>query len=342
MPSGHDVECSSADTVLAALEKSGYTLPNNCRAGACGECKVRVLDGEFDQGMVLDMALSAQERADGLGLMCMAKPTSDVLEIEFGTDRALPKLFPPREGMPFIVTDLLPRTPVVVEVHLRPLGDNLRFWPGQYVMIGDEAAGAPPRPYSLANAPRPDGELKLLVSRVPGGATSGWIHHRLAVGDQIELSGPYGTFVGDPSQTTPVLCLASGSGLAPILSLTDAALRRGYPNDVTLLFSARKQVDLFDQGLMRWWERRHRRFRFLVTYTGEAPADAVYRGRIPAVVAEMYPSLADHSVFVAGNPAFVAGCRDAVLALGADPARLHLESYFPQAIAEIPPDDRLS
>jgi CDP-4-dehydro-6-deoxyglucose reductase len=56
-PSGHEVTCESGDTVLSALEKAGYIMPNNCRAGACGECKTKVLDGSFDQGMILDMAL---------------------------------------------------------------------------------------------------------------------------------------------------------------------------------------------------------------------------------------------------------------------------------------------
>ncbi len=52
-PSGKSVDCAYGDTVLMALEKAGYALPNNCRAGACGECKVKVTQGQFDQGMVL-------------------------------------------------------------------------------------------------------------------------------------------------------------------------------------------------------------------------------------------------------------------------------------------------
>ena len=90
-PSGKSVECASGDTVLMALEKAGYALPNNCRAGACGECKVKVSAGHFDQGMVLDMALSQEERRQGYGLMCMAKPISDELTIEWGTEDAKPK-----------------------------------------------------------------------------------------------------------------------------------------------------------------------------------------------------------------------------------------------------------
>lgn len=341
-PSGHEVDIAAGDTVLTALEKAGYTMPNNCRAGACGECKTLVLDGAFDQGIVLDMALSAEERARGYGLMCMAKPLGPTLDIEFGTDDARPKLFPPRERVPFVVTDVLERTPSIVELQLRPLGENVRFWPGQYVMIGDERAGVPSRPYSIANAPRPDGELHLLVSRVPGGITSGWIHETVTAGDQLEVSGPYGTFVGDPSVETPVLCLASGSGLAPILALTDGALRRGFRHPVTLLYSARTPADVFDEGLMRWWERRHRRFRFLVTYTGAAPPGAEHAGRIPAVLGGQFPSLAGYSVFIAGNPDFVQACRDAVLTLGADPALVHVEGYFPRSAAETPPAERLA
>ena len=104
-PSGKSVDCAYGDTVLMALEKAGYALPNNCRAGACGECKVKVTTGQFDQGMVLDMALSQDERKQGYGLMCMAKPISEELTIEWGTLDAKPKLFPPREAALFVVTD---------------------------------------------------------------------------------------------------------------------------------------------------------------------------------------------------------------------------------------------
>ena len=116
-PSGKSVEAENGETVLSALERAGYALPNNCRAGACGECKVKVLSGSFDQGLVLDMALSPQERIQGFGLMCMAKPTCDDLTIEWGTADAKPKLFPPKKSQPFVVTDRIARTDRVAELH---------------------------------------------------------------------------------------------------------------------------------------------------------------------------------------------------------------------------------
>jgi CDP-4-dehydro-6-deoxyglucose reductase len=342
-PSGKEVPCEGGDTVLGALERSGYALPNNCRAGACGECKTKVLDGDVDQGIVLDMALSPADRDEGYRLMCMAKPTSDVVEIEFGTDDARPKLFPPRDRVLCVVTEKIPRTPKIVEVRLRPVGDPIRYWPGQYLMVGNEQKGAPPRPYSIACAPRADGELVLLVSRVPDGQTSNWIHDELGVGERISVAGPYGTFIGDPGTDTPVLCLAAGSGLAPILALTDAALRRGFKHPVKVLYSARHDSDVFDEGLVAWWTAKHRRFDFVVTYTGDDPPDdAKHTGRVPDMLADVQGDLSRHAVYIAGSPEFVDACIEATRALGAADERVFVEKYHPQSPAETPPPDQLT
>ncbi|MFW2381065.1 MAG: 2Fe-2S iron-sulfur cluster-binding protein [Acidimicrobiales bacterium] len=336
LPSGKEVRPEPGDTVLAALERQGFAMPNNCRAGACGECRTKLVTGEVDQGMVLDMALSEADRAEGYRLMCMAKPTSAEIEIEFGTDDAKPLLFPPRERILCVVTDLVARTPRIREVRLRPVGDPIRYWPGQYLMVGDERKGAPPRPYSIANAPRNDGEVTLLVSHVEDGKTSTWIHEELAIGDRVTVAGPFGTFIGDPGTDTPVLCLAAGSGLAPILALTDAALRRGFARPVTIVYSARTPDDVFDQGLIAWWTAKHRRFSFLPTYTGSAPENAKYSGRIPAILPTLKSDLSDHSVYIAGSPEFVDDCAAAARALGAPDEQVFVERYHPQAEAETP------
>lgn len=341
-PSGRTVECESGRTVLEALEKSGYALPNNCRAGACGECKVKVVSGQFDQGFVMDMALSQDERRQGFGLMCMAKPLSEELVIEWGTADAGPRLFPPRENQWYVVTDRFPRTARIVELRMRPLGAPMRYWPGQYVMLGGASAGVPARSYSVANAPREDGEIVLQVTRQDDGTTSKWVHESLQVGAKLTLSGPYGTFIGDTTSQSPVLCLAAGSGLAPILSLAEAALRRGYKEPVTLMFSGREPQDLYDSGLMAWWEAKHRGFRYLPTLTGPKPADwSGLHGRIPALLPALFEDLATFSVFAAGSPAFVEACVAAAKALGAKPERIHTEGYYPQQPPVTPPAEQL-
>jgi CDP-4-dehydro-6-deoxyglucose reductase len=337
-PSNKEVECGFGETVLSALEHAGYALPNNCRAGACGECKVKVLAGEFDQGIVLDMALSQAEREQGYGLMCMAKPISDVMEIEWGTADAMPKLFPPREGVLCTVIEKNKIANRVVELHLRPVGQILRYWPGQNIKLGNEAENIPERQYSMANAPRPDGELVLQVSREEGGITSTWVHDKLKVGDSVKISGPYGTFIGDPSVDTPVLCLAAGTGLAPILSLAEAALKRGFRKPVNLIFSARTKEDVYGQGMMAWWRLKHRNFDYKITLTREE-AEGFEHGRIDAQLSKWYPDLSKHSIFIAGSPAFVDACEEAAKRLGAQDSLIHTEGYYTSEELQKPEED---
>lgn len=375
-PSGKRVPVSEGDSILSALERQGYALPNNCRAGACGECKAKVLNGDYDQGMIFTMALSDEEIAAGFGLMCMASPTSNLVEIEYGTIDAQPKLFPPRTDVPFVVVAKTYQTKRILELRLRPIGQPLRYWPGQYVQLEDINGQVPPRCYSIANAPIDSGEISLLVTRVVDGKTSTWIHDVLQPGDTVITSGPFGTFVGDPATDTPVLCLAAGSGLAPILALTDAALRRGFPQSVTLVVSASDASEDLAVGLLRWWEATNRNFRALTTYTRpreqltqqslDPPSDPpqtqlleehskngqdlnlshgeseALRGRIPTILGQLFDGLANTSVFIAGPPAFVDNCKTAALELGAAADLIHTEGYVNQFIPTSPPSERLT
>ncbi len=331
-PSSRLVDCEPGDTVLEALERAGYALPNNCRAGACGECKVRIRDGEIDQGFVLDMALAPEERDAGYGLMCMAKPLSDELEIEWGSADARPVLFPPRNQVPFVLVDRITRTPRISEFVLRPVAEAVRYWPGQYVRIGDAALEVPQRSYSMATPPGDHGELRLHVTRMDGGRTSAWLHG-LRTGETVLVSGAYGTFVGDPTAQRPVVCLAAGSGLAPILALTEAALRRGFAEPVTLVFSARTEADRYDEGLLAYWAIRYPNFRWVTTLTRERIPGRQH-GRIGRVLPEIVPSLVGHGVYIAGDPAFVEAAVTAARELGADAALIHTEGFHGQADAD--------
>jgi CDP-4-dehydro-6-deoxyglucose reductase, E3 len=104
---------------------------------------------------------------------------------------------------PYEVVVIERRTATIVEVWLRSAGDDPEYLPGEYVLLEETDHDVPPRSCSMANAPRPDGLIWLLVARVPGGRTSTWVHPCLRVGDEVKISGPYGTFVDDPASAAP-------------------------------------------------------------------------------------------------------------------------------------------
>ncbi|HEU5389807.1 MAG TPA: FAD-binding oxidoreductase [Streptosporangiaceae bacterium] len=230
------------------------------------------------------------------------------------------------EDAEFTVAAKRQRTPVIAELLLRPAGPPLRYQPGQYVLLGDPDGELVVRSYSIANAPRRDGLISLLVTRVPGGQLSGWVHDVLRPGGRVLVSGPYGSFTA-PGEPGPVLLLAGGSGLAPVRALAEAALRRQAPAPVVLFFSARTQQDLIDDEQFRSWQRRHPgRFRYLRTLTragGPPPA-----GRIPAILGDWFGDLSGWRVYIAGAPGFVTACEAAARARGARPGRVHTEEFF--------------
>lgn len=137
------------------------------------------------------------------------------------------------EDLEFTVVARTARTPVIVELVLCPVGEHLAYAPGQYVLLGDRDYTVPVRSYSVANAPCRSGRISLLVTAVPGGETSTWVHERLRVDETVLLSGPYGSFVADCAAAGPVLCLAGGSGLAPVRALAEDAVHRGVPAPFT-------------------------------------------------------------------------------------------------------------
>jgi CDP-4-dehydro-6-deoxyglucose reductase len=218
------------------------------------------------------------------------------------------------------------RTPTIRELWLRPLADPLKYLPGEYVLLEDHNRGIPPRSYSIANAPRPDGQISLLVTRVPNGQTSTWVHDDLRTGDEVSVSGPYGTFVDDPASTAPALFLAAGSGLAPIRSLVEAALVARARESLTLIVSARTEADVIDHVRFAGWQASHRRFRFVRTLTRESGPGA--RGRVPQMLRSVCPDLADYEVFIAGAPGFVRACAAAAEALGTLRAQVKTEEFF--------------
>lgn len=241
----------------------------------------------------------------------------------------------PDEDVEFALAHRRWRTPVVAELTLEVVEHPIGFRPGQYVLLQDAGRTVPVRSYSVANAPRPDGEMTFFVTAVPDGPTSRWLAHDAAVGDRLLASGPYGTFVADAEHHGPTLYLAGGSGLAPVRSLLEAAVESGATRGRepaqrhTLVFSGRTPEDVIDEEELTELARTQPGFDYVRTLTrvaeGAAPPPL---GRVPEVLPALLPDLTDHAVYIAGSPGFVDACTRTVQQLGVGAGRLHTEEFY--------------
>ena len=208
------ITCKDDQTVADASYRARINIPLDCRDGACGTCKAFCESGEFDPGVYIEDALSEDEFEQGYVLPCVMKPKSDlVLKIASTSEVAK------TQAATYVgeITELTRLSPSTVSFTLEiPNRDELIFLPGQYVNIkvpGTEES----RSYSFSSAPD-DKALTFLVKLTPGGVMSTYLDERAKVGDQLTFTGPNGSFFLREGQS-PVLLLAGGTGLAPILSI---------------------------------------------------------------------------------------------------------------------------
>jgi ferredoxin-NADP reductase len=193
---------------------------------------------------------------------------------------------------------------------------------------------AKPRTYSIATAPDdeglpPDGLLEFFVTRHESGHASSWLH-AAELGASIDLHGPYGNFRLPKDTAGPALCLAGGSGLAPILAIVRRALAAGFGHPVRLILSVRDRSEAFALDALHALARRHANFTYRISLSraGDAPA-GWRRGRIPDWLAEEQPDLSAWHVLAAGAPTFVDACVAKAQALGAAPDRILTDSFTP-------------
>jgi NAD(P)H-flavin reductase/hemoglobin-like flavoprotein len=140
------------------------------------------------------------------------------------------------------------RTPTIAVVTIRP-DRPLAYQPGQYISVQVPKWPRQWRRYSIANAPRENGLLDIHVRAVPGGMVSTALVDHCATGDVLTLSAARGE-VGLPAELDrDVVCVAGGTGLAPIKAIIEAIVmqtRPGKRRSVTLYVGARHGADLYD------------------------------------------------------------------------------------------------
>jgi ferredoxin-NADP reductase len=186
------------------------------------------------------------------------------------------------------------------------------------------------RSYSIASAP--DGSrLALTVVRIDDGEVSPYLTDELHPGDQIELRGPVGGyFVWEPSPGGPLLLVAGGSGIAPLMAMIRLRAAVGSDADTRLLASSRSWDDIIYRAEL---ERLAGGGLTVVhTLTASRPPgwDGYARRVDAAMLAEVGPSPDEQPrVYVCGPTPFVEAVAEALVTFGHEPARIKTERFGP-------------
>lgn len=306
-PSGHSFVCTDGDTILAAALAADLMLPYGCRNGACGSCKGKVLAGDFDYGPAQSSALSDQERALGLALLCCAKPHSDLVievkEVRRGSDIPIKRL-------PCRIESITKPAPDVAIVRLKlPANERLQYLPGQYIdfLLKDGRR----RSFSLATPPGDDAFLELHIRHLPGGLFTDQLFKEFKGREILRFEGPFGSFYLREEARKPIVFVGGGTGFAPIKAMIEHALAHRDARPMTLYWGVRAKRDLYLPDLPAQWHLTNPGFHFVPVLSEPAAGDD-WTGRVGLVhqaVLDDFADLSGYQVYACGGPAMIDAAR---------------------------------
>ncbi|MFM2099648.1 MAG: hypothetical protein RLZZ366_1187 [Pseudomonadota bacterium] len=238
-PIGRKLSVGSGETLLERALKDGLAYPHDCTVGTCGTCRTKLISGKVDAITPFSYTLSREELDAGYILACQAIPKSDlVVEVEIASQANIAAT---TQKARLLGTDDLTHDIKRVRWSVET---PLHYRAGQYANVrwGADAH----RSYSFAAAPAAGGmtELTSFIRHVPGGTFTDILFTGDAAALNYEIDGPHGNFWLRDG-TGPIICIAGGSGLAPIVSLLQDAANRKVRRDCILLFGARGVADIY-------------------------------------------------------------------------------------------------
>lgn len=317
--------CAPDDTVLRAAQRAGLGFPYECNVGSCGNCKFELVEGELATAWAEAPGLSDKDRQRKRHLGCQSRPLSDCTVKLRTMDRCVPPHRPVRVGAVLRSRRLL--THDISEFRFE-LDAPQAFEPGQYALCHLPGVTGP-RAYSMSNLGAAIWHFQ--VRHVPRGAGSGALFE-LQPGARVQLDGPYGMAWLKREVPRDILCLAGGSGLAPMISIARAAVAEPKLAErrIHFVYGGRTPADLCAEDLLRELPGYGERLTHQAFVSTPPPAGS---GHTQAFVHEAAlqlhgDRLRDMEVYFAGPPAMATAVQAMLLAAGVPPDQQHFDQFY--------------
>ena len=294
--------------LLGTLAAQEVFIPSACGGrGSCGLCKVKVLEGA---GQYLPTELpwiSDEEKEENIRLSCQLKVKQD-FKIEIPEELFNVKQFDAEVER---IRDL---THDIKEVTLK-LNDppEIEINAGQYIQLEIpeyELTDEPVyRAYSVAGIPSDSNHIELEIRYVPDGIATTYVHKYLQEGDEVIFNGPYGDFYLRESERE-IVCIAGGSGMAPIKSILLDMEEKGINRRTRYFFGARSKKDLFLLDEMRDLENRLPNFEFIPALSDPEEEDEWEgeTGLITDVLDRYLETGENMEAYLCGSPGMIDAC----------------------------------
>jgi len=312
------LDIPAGENLLEALRAHQIPVSYSCMAGRCGTCRCRVISGR----VMVANGPDAQVPAEG-GESVLACQTTLVDDCAIEIPEVDEVVVHPARILKTTVTAIEDLTHDIKRLRLK-LPKAFAFSPGQYANLQFTPQHA--RPYSMAVTQNPD-EIEFHIRLVPDGRVTSYVGSELKVGDAVRVSGPLGTAYLRRKTSGPIVCIAGGTGLAPVLSILRGMAEAGMDNDVHVYFGVRSRLDIYGEPWLQALQRALPNMTFHVVVASGDDLDDYRGGMVTQAVDEDWPAMEGWTAYLAGAPAMVDAATSLLRHKGIAPERIHADAF---------------
>ncbi len=322
-----DLVVKGGNSLLSSLSEKGIFLASACGGrGSCGACKCKIDHGGGPLLPTEKPLLSVQEQKDNIRLACQIKVKMDM-------QIALPEaVFNIRKYKAQVIeiTDLTYDIKSVTFQLLDP--GEIDFKAGQYVQLETKPYArikqTTMRAYSIASRPEDRDQIELIIRLVPEGICTTWVHKYLQVGEQVNMTGPYGDFYIRDSKADMIF-IAGGSGKAPIKSMLEHLKVTGTDRHMVYFFGARTEKDLYLTDLFKSYEQVFPDFQYIpvLSRCDDGAEWCAKTGYIMPYIKEVLRDSRNTEAYMCGSPGMLEACKKELLALDVPNDRIYFDSF---------------
>jgi len=316
--SGHTFKALPHETLLEAALRSGINVKYNCSNGTCGDCRVRLLEGEVASSPT-DYTFSALEKGDGYILLCSSHAESDLV---IAAQEAHSARDIPFQSISAKVVKVEPHGDHLRILHLRtPRTKTLRFLAGQHVCLHLPEGSLDA---AIASCPCNGMQLQFHLRYESGVDFLERIFVSLEHGDTVEIEGPFGEVTLDDDSPRPLLMIAVDEEFAPIKSLIEHAINLELGQAIRLFWLVGDNMEHYQENYCRAWGDALDDYSYeLSAFTGKEPDKAAIEILLARIVRQV-PELSQVDAYIAGPHTFQQTLKQMLVQRGADETRLFL------------------
>lgn len=307
--------------LLKALQDAQVPMSYSCMAGRCGTCRCRVLDGEVMEG-----AGEQQRPLDGEQGYVLACQTwlTEPCTIEIPEPDEV--VVHPARIVKATIEAIEDLTYDIKRLVLRP-AKPVEFSPGQYVQL--QFTPEHVRPYSMAGLSG-DSLFEFHVRLVPDGRVTGHIARTLKVGDAAKVSGPLGSAYLRRKHEGPMLCVAGGTGLSPILAILRGVVAQGMTNPIHLYFGVRSPRDVYGMPWLDALKQQHPGLTVHVVVTSGGNPATQRCGLVTGAIEQDHGDLSGWRAYLCGSPPMVEAATVVARRRGIAAEHIYADAFYTQ------------